>query len=386
MSLITDSRVSRRIYVASSWRNPYHELLVKQLETRGHEIYNFRDPGAAFGWKDVDPDWRQGAPPPPRDQFRAMLRHELAKKGFARDHAAMEWADTFVLLLPCGRSAHLEAGWACGRGKETFIYLPEDTEPELMYLEADRIVTRLSELFLALEQPVRVPVLDQARAELRALFMALTFHDDDDVDPVVAHLGPALNRLFRLLCPEVEIGLMMYDTNGPAAGLPPEQLGAALEASLGHRRGGGMGASVTVADPSRSPSPTARRMPKIGKDANVLDMFVRRSPPRPADARLHLAMVAAAAEGAAGWRPGPAPSEDDSLWVKARRAEGWSFLESEEDEHRLLIAYDPVRGLWVPSEWATPDGFLTIRELERWLECDAEVAPVAARFGVLPAE
>ena len=29
------------------------------------------------------------------------------------------WDDTFVLVLPCGRSAHLELGWAVGQGKRT---------------------------------------------------------------------------------------------------------------------------------------------------------------------------------------------------------------------------------------------------------------------------
>ena len=49
----------------------------------------------------------------------------------------MEWADAFVLLMPCGRSAHLEAGWAIGAGKPTAILLSAG-EPELMYKMADR--------------------------------------------------------------------------------------------------------------------------------------------------------------------------------------------------------------------------------------------------------
>jgi hypothetical protein len=44
------------------------------------------------------------------------------------------------LHSPCGRSAHLEAGWAIGQGKPTAILLHEDKfEPELMYRMADLI-------------------------------------------------------------------------------------------------------------------------------------------------------------------------------------------------------------------------------------------------------
>jgi hypothetical protein len=45
----------------------------------------------------------------------------------------MTSCDTCVLVLPCGRSAHTEAGWFAGRGKKVIVYLPERQEPELMY-------------------------------------------------------------------------------------------------------------------------------------------------------------------------------------------------------------------------------------------------------------
>ena len=33
-----------RIYVASSWMNPYYEQVVKRLREEGHEVYDFRNP------------------------------------------------------------------------------------------------------------------------------------------------------------------------------------------------------------------------------------------------------------------------------------------------------------------------------------------------------
>jgi nucleoside 2-deoxyribosyltransferase len=44
----------------------------------------------------------------------------------------MEWADACVLVLPCGRSAHLEAGWFAGKGKPVFVLTFDGEEPELM--------------------------------------------------------------------------------------------------------------------------------------------------------------------------------------------------------------------------------------------------------------
>ena len=60
--------------------------------------------------------------------------------------AAMLWADTCVLVLPCGRSAHTEAGWFAGKGLKTIVYMPEKQTPELMYKLFDGVVGSLEEL------------------------------------------------------------------------------------------------------------------------------------------------------------------------------------------------------------------------------------------------
>lgn len=46
-------------------------------------------------------------------------------------HIPGMYTDTCVLVLPCGRSAHTEAGWFAGRGLKTIVYMPEKQEPEL---------------------------------------------------------------------------------------------------------------------------------------------------------------------------------------------------------------------------------------------------------------
>ena len=54
--------------------------------------------------------------------------------------------DTCVLVLPCGRSAHTEAGWMAGAGRRVIAYISEMVEPELMYKLFDQVVGNLDDL------------------------------------------------------------------------------------------------------------------------------------------------------------------------------------------------------------------------------------------------
>lgn len=98
-----------------------------------------------FAWSEVNPNWLDWTP----EQFIKDLYagHPAVTRGFKFDKDALDWCDTCVLVLPCGRSAHLEAGYAAGKGKLVLFYLhPERFEPELMYLLGDGCVTSVREL------------------------------------------------------------------------------------------------------------------------------------------------------------------------------------------------------------------------------------------------
>jgi nucleoside 2-deoxyribosyltransferase len=64
----------------------------------------------------------------------------------------MDWADCCVLVLPCGRSAHIEAGYMAGRGKPVWVLAVEPCEPELMYklCKPGGLVTSVVELLGAM--------------------------------------------------------------------------------------------------------------------------------------------------------------------------------------------------------------------------------------------
>lgn len=139
-----------RIYLASSWRNPDQPGAVAFLREAGHEVYDFRNPPGGipngFRWSEVDPEWEAWS----AARYREKLAHPLAQQGFNSDFDGMKWADTGVLLLPCGRSAHLELGWMAGAGKRTIIWTCDGQEPELMALLADQICVSENEVIEAL--------------------------------------------------------------------------------------------------------------------------------------------------------------------------------------------------------------------------------------------
>ncbi len=133
------------IYVASSWRCPHQPAVVEALRATGLSVYDFRNPrpgDEGFHWSEIDPHWTGWD----TEQFCRGLLHPIAQAGFASDMNALRAAEAIVLVLPCGRSAHLEAGWAAGAGKPVFVYAPYACEPELMYLMAQAIHWSLEDL------------------------------------------------------------------------------------------------------------------------------------------------------------------------------------------------------------------------------------------------
>lgn len=138
-----------KVYVASSWRNSQQQDVVKAIRDAGHEVYDFKNPAPGndgFKWSDIDPNWQQWN----NEQYLDALEHPIAQKGFNLDFDAMKWADACVMVMPCGRSAHVEAGWMQGAGKPTVILLTE-AEPELMYNMFNLVTSQMSDVLAHLD-------------------------------------------------------------------------------------------------------------------------------------------------------------------------------------------------------------------------------------------
>jgi len=125
------------IYVASSWRNEHQPEVVRILREFGHEVYDFRNPpgGTGFSWRQVSGAYVPGAPVSGELEIE-MIEHPIAAAGYASDIGALNAADALVYVLPCGRSASWEFGYAMAQGKECFVLWIGDHEPELMFRDA----------------------------------------------------------------------------------------------------------------------------------------------------------------------------------------------------------------------------------------------------------
>lgn len=148
------------VYVASSWRCHMQQAVVMTLQAAGIPCYDFRNPegGTGFSWSQVKtPDGPESIRYPhlvkakgsdweSKDEYLRMIAHPRAQVGFEADFAAMQKADTFIMVLPCGKSAHLELGWAVGEKKRTAILLENPIEPELMYKMVDHLSPNMMDL------------------------------------------------------------------------------------------------------------------------------------------------------------------------------------------------------------------------------------------------
>lgn len=140
-----------KIYVASSWRNKQQPEVVSKLRAEGHKVYDFRNPeegNHGFSWSEIDSHWKEWT----KEQYIENLFNPIATEGYMADLSAMTLADACVMVMPCGRSAHLEAGYFTGANK-TLVILIDDSEPELMYRLADKICITIEEVIEYLGSP-----------------------------------------------------------------------------------------------------------------------------------------------------------------------------------------------------------------------------------------
>lgn len=98
------------IYVATSWKNDGPELdgIHYYLRDHGVETFDFRDNGGdANSLEEIDPG---------RTLTWTKARRTLHSRKLANlDFLGLSQAAGVLLVLPAGRSAHLEAGFAVGK-------------------------------------------------------------------------------------------------------------------------------------------------------------------------------------------------------------------------------------------------------------------------------
>ncbi len=130
-------------FVSGRWRNRDNVIdLAKQIRAKGFEVYCFLEQPHNISRATNDPhedmdafeklDWRNDS---------------YVREVFDNDMNGQKNSDVFVMLLPAGKSCHIEAGAAFGMGKRC-ILIGEQKEAESLYLIFDDIYPTV-EAFLA---------------------------------------------------------------------------------------------------------------------------------------------------------------------------------------------------------------------------------------------
>ena len=148
-----------KIYMASSWKNANDvEVIAQVLREHCHEVDCFTDESTGryvFHWSQIDSF----------ENLDAMnfMHDERSQKAFKEDKKWIDWADGVLLLLPAGKSAHLEAGYAVGKGKFLVIYQQKYPKGEfdVMYGFADLITDDFNSVTDFLKNKDKKAVSDQ---------------------------------------------------------------------------------------------------------------------------------------------------------------------------------------------------------------------------------
>lgn len=105
-----------KLYLIGSLRNPTVPDLARRIRALGHDVF---DDWFAAG-PEADDHWQNYEMARGRTYAQALNGH-AARHVFAYDREHLDAADGAVLLLPAGKSGHLEFGYIIGQRKPGFI-------------------------------------------------------------------------------------------------------------------------------------------------------------------------------------------------------------------------------------------------------------------------
>ncbi len=130
------------LYLIGSLRNPGIPAIATQLRDAGHVVFDEWYAAGSLA-DDAWRDYEQGR----GWTYQQAIRHSLAAQHvFLFDYMHLQRCDAAVLILPAGRSGHLELGWAIGQGKKGYILLDDPERFDVMYKFATDVYTTVDEL------------------------------------------------------------------------------------------------------------------------------------------------------------------------------------------------------------------------------------------------
>ncbi len=136
------TRVTAKVYLVGSLRNPKIPQIAKELRTHSFDVFDdWHCPGP-----ETDEFWQAYEKDRGRS-YQEALDAPHAWNVFEFDKKHIDRADVVVLVMPAGRSAHLELGYAKGSGKKAYVLFEEEPERwDVMYRFADGVAMSVEEL------------------------------------------------------------------------------------------------------------------------------------------------------------------------------------------------------------------------------------------------
>ena len=129
------SELLHDVYLAGSLRNPIIPDIGNYLRTMGLTVFD----DWFAGGKIADDEWQAYEQRRGRD-YTVALNGYVAMHIFEFDKFHLDRSRSIVLVLPAGKSGHLELGYMVGTGKPGYVLLDQLPERfEVMYLFANGI-------------------------------------------------------------------------------------------------------------------------------------------------------------------------------------------------------------------------------------------------------
>lgn len=134
------------VYLIGSLRNPEIPKIAAALRLAGYDVFDdwfAAGPIADDCWRDYEVSRGHS--------FAEALDGYAAKHVLNFDLTHLNRSQAGVLVLPAGKSGHMELGYLLGQGKQGYILL--DAQPErfdVMYGLATKVVSSVNELIEAM--------------------------------------------------------------------------------------------------------------------------------------------------------------------------------------------------------------------------------------------
>ena len=133
------------IYLIGSLRNPKIIEIALKLRAAGHEVFD--------DWISAGPeadDYWQKYETAKGNNYKQGLAGYAAKHVYEFDKFHLDRNDIAILVLPAGKSGHLELGYMIGKGKPGYILLEDPDRWDVMYQFATGVYYELDELIVEL--------------------------------------------------------------------------------------------------------------------------------------------------------------------------------------------------------------------------------------------